>query len=63
MGFHSAAEMHVLVEAMRHAFIDRNNQLGDPAFIDNPVAELISPAHAAATRAMIAPERATPCAM
>ena len=47
MGFHSAAEVHVLAEAMRHAFIDRNNRLGDPAFIANPVAELISPEHAA----------------
>ena len=60
MGFHSAAEMHVLAEAMRHAFIDRNNRLGDPAFIANPVAELISPEHAAAVRRQIEPERATP---
>jgi hypothetical protein len=41
MGFHSAAEVHVLAEAMRHAYIDRNNRLGDPDFIQNPVAELI----------------------
>ncbi len=60
MGFHSAAEIHVLAEAMRHAFIDRNNRLGDPAFIANPVAELISPAHAADIRKAIASERATP---
>ncbi len=60
MGFHSAAEIHVLAEAMRHAFIDRNNRLGDPAFIANPVAELISPAHAADIRKSIEPERATP---
>jgi gamma-glutamyltranspeptidase/glutathione hydrolase len=59
MGFHSAAEVHVLAEAMRHAFIDRNNRLGDPAFIANPVAELVSPAHAAAIRAAIDPVRAT----
>ncbi len=60
MGFHSAAEVHVLVEAMRRAYIDRNNRLGDPDFIDNPVAELISPAHAAEMRATIQPEQATP---
>ncbi len=62
MGFHSAAEMHVLAEAMRHAFIDRNNRLGDPDFFRNPVAELISPAHAEAVRRAILPERATPTA-
>ena len=62
MGFHSAAEIHVLVEAMRHAFIDRNNRLGDPDFFRNPVAELISPAHAEAVRRAIEPERATPTA-
>ena len=60
MGFHSAAEVHVLAEAMRHAYIDRNNRLGDPAFIANPVAELISPGHAAEIRQAIEPERATP---
>ena len=60
MGFHSAAEIHVLAEAMRHAFIDRNNRLGDPDFFHNPVAELISPAHAAAVRASIDPVAATP---
>ena len=60
MGFHSAAEVHVMAEAMRHAFIDRNNRLGDPDFIANPVAELLSPAHAADVRKSIEPDRATP---
>ncbi len=59
LGFHSAAEVHVLAEAMRHAFIDRNNRLGDPDFYHNPVAELISPAHADAVRHAVDPERAT----
>jgi gamma-glutamyltranspeptidase/glutathione hydrolase len=62
MGFHSAAEVHVLVEAMRHAFLDRNNRLGDPDFVRNPVAELISPANAERIRAGIDPLRATPSA-
>ncbi len=60
MGFHSADEVHVLVEAMRHAFLDRNNQLGDPDFVRNPVADLISPENAAKIRAGIDPVRATP---
>ena len=60
MGFHSAAAVHVMTEAMRQAFMDRNNRLGDPAFVQNPVAELTDPAYAAAVRARIAPEQATP---
>jgi gamma-glutamyltranspeptidase / glutathione hydrolase len=60
MGFHSAAEVHVLVEALRRVYVDRNNKLGDPDFVANPVAELLDPAYAARLRASIDPERATP---
>jgi gamma-glutamyltranspeptidase/glutathione hydrolase len=60
MGFHSAAEVHVLAEAMRHAFMDRNERLGDPDFVKNPVAQLIDPAYAADIRKQIDPLRATP---
>ena len=60
MGFHSAEEVHFLAEAMRRAFVDRNTELGDPDFVNNPVAELISEAHAAKWRAGIDPVRATP---
>ena len=60
MGFHSADEVHVLVEAMRHAYLDRNNRLGDPDFIKNPVAAMIDPAYTASVREAIDPERATP---
>lgn len=59
LGFHSAAETHFLVEAMRHAFYDRNSQLGDPDFVQNPVARLLDKAYAARIRAVIDPERAT----
>ena len=31
-----------MTEAMRHAYRDRNTYLGDPAFIDNPTARLLS---------------------
>jgi gamma-glutamyltranspeptidase/glutathione hydrolase len=61
MGFHSADEVHYLVEAMRRAYADRRD-LGDPAFVSNPVAELLSPAHAGELRAGIDPVRATPSA-
>lgn len=47
LGFHSAASIHYLAEAMRFAFNDRNNKLGDPDFVTNPVQELISPDYAA----------------
>ena len=59
MGFHSAAEVHVLAEALRRVYVDRNNKLGDPDFVTNPVAQLLDPAYAARLRASIDPERAT----
>jgi gamma-glutamyltranspeptidase/glutathione hydrolase len=59
MGFHSAASVHVMVEAMRHAYLDRNFDLGDPAFVHNPLERLLSKQYAAALRARIGP-RATP---
>ncbi len=58
MGFHSAHSVHVLIEAMRHAYLDRNTMLGDPVFIANPLDRLLSPAYAAAIRAIIPADRA-----
>ena len=60
MGFHSAASVHVITEALRRAYADRNSSLGDPAFIDNPVEKLLSKDYAASLRASIDPNRATP---
>ncbi|HYZ64043.1 MAG TPA: gamma-glutamyltransferase [Acetobacteraceae bacterium] len=62
MGFRSAAEVHVLVEAMRHAFLDRNSRLGDPDFVQNPVERLLDKTYAAAIRARIDPLLPTPSA-
>ncbi|MGN6621177.1 MAG: gamma-glutamyltransferase, partial [Sphingomonas sp.] len=59
-GYGSAEATHYIVEAERRAFADRNTDLGDPAFIHNPVARLISPEHAAKLRASILPDKATP---
>jgi gamma-glutamyltranspeptidase / glutathione hydrolase len=53
MGFHSAASIHVMAEAMRHAFVDRNFELGDPDFVENPVERLTSKDYAAAIREKI----------
>ncbi len=60
LGFHSSGAVHVMTEAMRHAYRDRNTYLGDPAFVDNPTARLISPPYAESIRAQIQPNRATP---
>ncbi len=59
LGFHSAQAVHVMIEAMRHAYFDRNTALGDPAFVANPVDRLLSPDRTAAIRARIG-DRATP---
>jgi len=59
-GFHSVKSAHYFIEAERHAFADRNTYLGDPAFVNNPVSELLSASHAAKIRAQILPDKATP---
>ena len=60
VGFGSPRAVHLSVEALRHVFFDRNSALGDPAFIANPVAQLLSAEHSAAIRAAIDLEKATP---
>jgi gamma-glutamyltranspeptidase/glutathione hydrolase len=57
-GFRAAQAVHVQIEAMRHAYVDRNNELGDPDFVNNPVQRLTDPAYAAQLRAAIDPARA-----
>jgi len=58
--FGSAAYVHVLTEAMRRAFIDRNRWLGDPDFVDMPLDRLLSKSYAATLRSQIDPKHATP---
>lgn len=59
-GYHSATAIHLIVEAERNAFLDRNMLLGDPDFVADPVARLTDPAYAARLRRLILPDRATP---
>jgi len=59
-GFHSAQAVHDMAEAMRNTFRDRNTLLGDPDFIDNPTAKLLSDAYAAEVRGRIIADKATP---
>lgn len=58
--YHSAQAVHVLAEAMRHAFLDRNFLLGDPDFISNPLGKLLSKEYSAKLRAAIKLDKATP---
>jgi gamma-glutamyltranspeptidase/glutathione hydrolase len=62
LGFHSASSINRIAEAERHVFLDRNTALGDPDFVADPIAHLTDPAYAAAIRATITPDRATPSA-
>lgn len=55
--------VHLTVEAMRRAYRDRAEFLGDPDFVQMPVSELTSPLYAAGLRASIHPEKATPSDM
>ena len=59
-GWGSLESVHYSVEAERRAYADRNTYLGDPSFVSNPIAQLLSPTYAASLRASIAPDRATP---
>ncbi len=58
LGYGSAETVRLMVEAMRHAYVDRNTALGDPDFVDNPVARLTSKAYAEEIRSRIDPYRA-----
>jgi gamma-glutamyltranspeptidase/glutathione hydrolase len=59
-GFNSAQTIHTMTEAMRHAYMDRNTFLGDPAFVKNPTEKLLSKEYAVEIRKQIQPELATP---
>jgi gamma-glutamyltranspeptidase/glutathione hydrolase len=57
LGAGSAETVHVMVEAMRHAYVDRNSALGDPDFVGNPVLKLLDKAYAKDIRDKIDPFR------
>ncbi|PAQ08464.1 gamma-glutamyltransferase [Mesorhizobium temperatum] len=58
LGAGSAETVKVMVEAMRHAYVDRNSALGDPDFVDNPVEKLLDKKYAKEIREKIDPFRA-----
>ena len=58
LGFRSAQAVHYQIEAMRHAYLDRNSYLGDPDFVKNPLDRLLDKDYAAKIRAVIDPNKA-----
>ncbi|HET7623113.1 MAG TPA: gamma-glutamyltransferase [Gemmatimonadaceae bacterium] len=57
--FGSAEYDHLVAEAFRRAFVDRNTKLGDPAFVNVPVAELTSKTYAKQLASTIEMDRAS----
>src|SRR5258706_34421 len=57
MGPGSAEAFHYRIEAMRRGFVDRTS-LGDPAFVENPLARLLDKAYAKEVRESIDPAKA-----
>jgi gamma-glutamyltranspeptidase / glutathione hydrolase len=55
--------VHTIVEAMRRAFRDHNDYLGDPDFVKMPLDMLLSPYYADGLRQGILPDKATPSSM
>ncbi len=60
LGHNSADTIHLMAEAMKHAYADRSRYLGDPDYWKVPVAGLISKAYAAQLRERISLHYATP---
>ncbi|HYM63030.1 MAG TPA: gamma-glutamyltransferase [Thermoanaerobaculia bacterium] len=59
-GFQTARSLHLMAEAERRAYLDRNKYIGDPTTTRIPYAELLSEDRARLWRASIDLTRATP---
>jgi gamma-glutamyltranspeptidase / glutathione hydrolase len=62
LGHNGAETIHLMAEAMKLAYADRSEYLGDPDFVDVPVAALTSEAYAEHLRSLISRGRARPAA-
>jgi len=60
LGYQSAEYLHIVLEAKKLAYADRDTYVSDPAFVDVPVEQLLSKTYAGQQRARINPKRATP---
>ncbi len=59
-GHNSAEALHMMAEALKLAFADRERWIGDPRFVDVPTAALLSDAYIARRRALIRAHEAWP---
>jgi gamma-glutamyltranspeptidase / glutathione hydrolase len=62
-GVDSVTHKHLVIEAMRRAYRDRAQYLGDPDFVSMPLRLLTSPDYAAGQRASIRTDKAMPSDM
>jgi gamma-glutamyltranspeptidase/glutathione hydrolase len=60
LGYQSAEYLHLLLEAKKLAFADRDQFISDPAFVDIPTERLLSKSYAEEQRARINLEQAMP---
>jgi gamma-glutamyltranspeptidase / glutathione hydrolase len=60
LAHNSAAYLHILTECMKGAFADREYHVGDPNFVDVPIAEMLSGTHIARRVAAIDRHHAHP---
>ena len=60
MGHNSPDYIHLVTQALNLAFADRERYIGDPAFVDVPMDELLSDAYLGERRTLIDPKRAWP---
>jgi gamma-glutamyltranspeptidase/glutathione hydrolase len=58
----SAAQVHIITEAFRRAYMDRSDYLGDPDFNKLPLKQMANLKYAAAWRSSIDPTKPTPSA-
>ena len=62
LGDRTPQQIHLITEAFRRAYMDRADYLGDPNFTTMPIAQIASPAYAAAWRKSIDPVAPSPSA-
>ncbi|MBN8980915.1 MAG: gamma-glutamyltransferase [Rhizobiales bacterium] len=60
IGRASVSALHLEIESMKRAYADRARYLGDPAFVNAPISDLIAKDYAAKQRATISMDKATP---